>query len=528
MMKRFLSILIAWLCVGNTFADIRTSVQQLQQLMTAIQYLYVDTANVDKLSETGIKAILKELDPHSTYLDAEEVKAMNENLGGNFQGIGVRYTMETDTLYIISTVVGGPSEKVGILAGDRIMTVNDSVIAGQKLSNNDIQKRLRGPKGSHVKLGIARDGEKKLIYFDVTRDDIPVNSIDASYMATPTVGYIKISRFAASTTKELKDAMTKLDEQGMKDLIIDLQDNGGGYLQIAVEMANMFIPMNKVVVFTKGRSEMTREYRTSFGQKFGGKLVVLVDEESASAAEIFAGAVQDLDRGVIIGRRTFGKGLVQRPLDLVGGGMVRLTVSHYYTPSGRCIQKPYVNGDTDSYNKDILERYQHGEVFSADSIHFADSLKYSTANGRIVYGGGGIMPDVFVPLDTTKISTNHRTLIAQGVVSKYVLDYFKKNQKALRNKYKNFDDFNSGFSVSNKMIDDLCARAKADSVALDSIDSLYDNNLLKMQIKGNVAADLFESGCYNQVMNFSNKIFTEGLNVITDEKRYKELLAPKN
>ena len=525
MKKRLLAIAFCIVAlVGQTKAQLRTSIQQLQQLITAIEYLYVDTANVEKLSETGIRAILKELDPHSTYADKAEVKAMSENLGGNFQGIGVRYTMETDTLFVISTVVGGPSEKAGIMAGDRIMTVNDSVIAGVKLSTDDIQKKLRGPKGSHVKLGVKRDGEKKLIVFDVTRDDIPVYSVDAAYMATPTVGYIKVARFAATTPEEIGAALDKLTKEGLKDLIIDLQDNGGGYLQSAVEMANFFVPANKKVVYTQGRTERSYEYRTSTGKKFPGRLVVLVDEESASASEIFAGAIQDLDRGVIVGRRTFGKGLVQRPIELAGGGMVKLTVAHYYTPSGRCIQKPYTKGDNKSYSMDIVDRYMRGELLSADSIHFADSLKYTTANGRTVYGGGGIMPDCFVPLDTTKLSPNHQTLIARGVVSKFILEYFKDNQKKLKSRYKTFDAYDNGFEVTNDVIDKLCARAAADSVVLDSADVLYDNQLLKMQLKANVAADLFETGTFNQIMNRNNKIFNAGLDIINDEQKYWKIL----
>lgn len=524
-MKRILYIFLFCItCCFSVKADLRTSATTLQQLISAINYLYVDTANVDKLAEAGIKAMLKELDPHSTYSDEAEVKAMEENLGGNFQGIGVRYSIETDTIFIINTVIGGPSEKVGILAGDRIITVNDTVIAGTKLNTTEVQKRLRGPKGSHVKLGIMRDGDKNLIQFDVTRDDIPVYSIDASYMATPTVGYIQVSRFAQTTPEEIGIALDKLTALGMKDLIIDLQNNGGGYLQSAVEMANFFVPAGNLIVYTQGRNEKSRKYYTSNSKKFEGKIVVLVDEESASASEIFAGAIQDLDRGVIVGRRTFGKGLVQRPLDLPNGGMVKLTVAHYYTPSGRCIQKPYQKGKNENYRMDIVERYNRGELLSADSIHFADSLKYTTLNGRIVYGGGGIMADHFVPLDTTKLSPNHRTLVARGIVSKFILEYFRENQKKLQEQYKTFEEFNSGFEVTDKMIDKLCAKAVADSVKLDSTDVLYDNELLKMQCKANIAADLYETGAFSQIMNKNNKIFRAGLDIISNEEKYNKYL----
>ena len=526
-MKRLFCILICVACCLTVKADLRTSATTLQQLIAAIQYLYVDTANVDKLAEAGIKAMLKELDPHSTYADEAEVKSMDENLGGNFSGIGVRYSIETDTIFIISTVNGGPSEKAGIIAGDRIITVNDTVIAGIRLTTNEVQKRLRGPKGSNVKLGIMRDGDKKLLQFELIRDDIPIYSIDASYMVTPTVGYIQVARFAQTTPEEIGIALDKLTALGMQDVIIDLQNNGGGYLQSAVEMANFFIPSGNLIVYTQGRKEQARKYYTSNGKKFSGKIVVLVDEESASASEIFAGAIQDLDRGVIVGRRTFGKGLVQRPLDLPNGGMVKLTVAHYYTPSGRCIQKPYQKGKTDNYKLDLLERYNRGELLSADSIHFADSLKYTTANGRIVYGGGGILADHFVPLDTTKLSPNHRTLIARGTVNKFVMEYFRENQKHLQKEFKTFEEFNKGFNVTNDMIDNLCAKANADSVKLDSTDVLYDNELLKLQCKANIAADLYETGVFAQIMNKTNKIFCAGLDIITNEEKYNKYLNKK-
>ena len=526
-MKRLIALLCCiFTCVSLVRADIRSSIQQMQQVLTAVHFLYVDSANVDNLSEKAVVAILKELDPHSTYADPEEVRAMDENLGGNFHGIGIRYTMENDTLFVISTVVGGPSEKVGILSGDRIITVNDTIIAGKKLNTNDIQKRLRGPKETIVKLGIQREGDKDLITFNVVRDEIPVYSLDAQYMVTPTVGYIKISRFAATTPEEVADALDKLTAQGMKHLIIDLQDNGGGYLQSAVEIANFFIPAGKKVVYTQGRSERSREFRTAECKKFTGKIVVLVNEESASASEILAGAIQDLDRGVIVGRRTFGKGLVQRPIDLANGGMVKLTVAHYYTPSGRCIQKPYTKGKSDDYRRDIIDRYNRGELLSTDSIHFADSLKYKTEAGRTVYGGGGIMPDYFEPLDTARISPNHRTIIARGIMNKFVIDYFKANQKSLRAKYKTFTQFNQKFTVTREMIDDICAMAANDSIKLDPNDVLYDNNLLKLQCKANIAADLFETGAFSQVMNQTNKIFTAGIDIICDDTKYYKYLQP--
>lgn len=528
-MKRFLlSILFVWTLTSvSLWADTKTALQQLQQSLLWVDYFYVDTVNTDKLAETAIRAMLEELDPHSSYLTAEEVKSMNEGLGGNFEGIGVRYQMQEDTLYIINTVTGGPSEKVGIMAGDRIIMVDDTLIAGVKMSNKEIQRRLRGPKGTKVNVGIKRDGEPELIHFNITRDKIPVYSVDASYMPAPKVGYIKISRFAQTTPQEVAEAMAKLTKQGIESLIIDLQNNGGGYLNSAVELANFFLPNNQVVVYTQGRADRRREYKTGGGKKFEGKLVVLIDEESASASEILSGAIQDLDRGIVVGRRSFGKGLVQRPIELPGGSMIRLTVSHYHTPSGRCIQKPYTKGDKDNYNKDLSNRYESGELLSADSIHFADSLQYKTSNGRIVYGGGGIMPDIFVPLDTTKIAKTHRDLIAKGTYGRYIIEYFSKNQKTLKKKYKDFDAFNQGFETTDQMIAELCERGRADSVKVDTTELNKSLDLLKLQLKANIASDLFESNAFSQIMNEQNNIFRRGLQVICDDKLYQDIISGK-
>ena len=379
--------------------------RKLQIAELAINNLYVDSVDEGRLVEDGIRGMIEKLDPHSSYSTAKETKAMNESLNGSFDGIGVQFNMQEDTLLVIQTILKGPSERAGILAGDRIVAVNDTAIAGVKMAREEIMRRLRGPKGTKVKLTIVRRGIKDKLTFNVTRDKIPVKTIDGYYMIRPQVGYIRIGSFGATTYKEFMTAVGELRAKGMRDLILDLQDNGGGYLQAAVQIANEFLQPKDLIVYTEGRKFPRQEYHAQDGGSLReGKVVVLVNEFTASAAEIVTGAIQDQDRGLVVGRRTFGKGLVQRPVEFEDGSMMRLTIAHYYTPSGRCIQKPYTKGDKKDYSMDLDQRYKHGEFYSADSIHFADSLKYYTLRKhRTVYGGGGIMPDFF----------EHRT--AQGL-----------------------------------------------------------------------------------------------------------------
>lgn len=519
-------LLLGIFIAQNTYADVYNSIKTYSRAMMAFDALYVDTVNMDKLNEVAIKAVLKELDPHSTYLDAEEVSAMQENLGGNFEGIGVRYQMENDTLLVINTVSGGPSEKAGILAGDRIIMVGDSTIAGMKYPTKEIQRRLRGPQGSKVRLGVLRSGEKKMLWFDLKRDKIPVNSIDAFYMAAPGIGYIKLSRFALTTAKEVEDAIESLRNQGMKDIIIDLQDNGGGYLNAAAELAEQFLLDGELVVYTKGRTEGRRNYITRWNKNvFRGRLVIIIDEQSASASEIFAGCMQDVDRGVIVGRRSFSKGLVQRPIELPNGGMIRLTVAHYYTPSGRDIQKPYVKGDQKSYQHDIIDRLHRGELTSADSIHLPDSLLFHTRGGRKVYGGGGIMPDVFIPLDTTKLSNAHRAVIAKGTMNTFTLNYFKANQAKLKKKMPTLDDFISQkFEITENMVKDFIVQAKKDSVQNDSLETLLTNQIFKLHLKAYLANDLYENGAFTRIMNQTNNAFIKALEILAEENKYRSIL----
>lgn len=495
--------------------------RKLQIAELAISRFYVDKVDEDKLVEDAIRGMLEKLDPHSSYSTPKEVKALNEPLAGSFEGIGVQFNIVEDTLLVIQPVVGGPSEKVGILAGDRIVSVNDTAIAGVKMSRDDIMRRLRGPKGTKVVLGVVRRGIADKLSFRVTRDKIPVKSIDAVYMIRPEVGYVRIGSFGATTHDEFCDALAKLRKQGMRNLILDLQGNGGGYLQAAVNIANEFLQKNDLIVYTEGRQMSRNEYRAKGnGKLLDGKIVVLIDEYSASAAEIVTGAIQDQDRGMVVGRRSFGKGLVQRPIDLPDGSMIRLTVSHYYTPAGRCIQKPYTKGEAKDYAMDVINRLKHGELMSADSIHFADSLKcYTLREHRTVYGGGGIMPDYFVPLDTLAYTRFHRELSAKSYIINANLKYIDSHRKELTRKYKNFDAFRRDFVFPQEVIDKMIADAARDKVVPKDDEELKKSMpKLAMQLKALVARDLWDMSEYFAIVNEDSEIVRKGVEVITDNK----------
>lgn len=495
--------------------------RKLQIAEMAVSNLYVDSVDEKKLVEDAIRGMLKELDPHSSYADAEEVKAMNEPLQGNFDGIGVQFNMVDDTLLVIQPVSKGPSEKVGIMAGDRIVTVNDTAIAGVKMKREEIMKRLRGPRGTKVRLGIVRRGVSGRLEFTVRREKIPVKSIDAVYMIRPQVGYIRIGNFGATTYREFMDGMEKLKAQGMRDLVLDLQDNGGGYLQAAVEIANELLPKDELIVYTEGRRVRRMDYKAHGNGKFKrGRVFVLVNEFTASAAEIVTGAVQDHDRGTVIGRRTFGKGLVQRPIDLPDGSMIRLTIAHYYTPSGRCIQKPYKKGDMEDYAMDFEKRLKHGELTNRDSIHFSDSLKfYTLKKHRPVYGGGGIMPDVFVPLDTLQYTKFHRQLVLKGMVINASLKYIDSHRKQLKADYPSFDAFRGKFEVPQTLIDNLLKEAEKQKVKpKDDAELQRTLPYLKTQLKALVARDLFDMSEYFQIINETSDIVKAGLREVDDGK----------
>lgn len=519
----------AWLAPARSDAQEFRLTPDRKLLMSEqiIERFYVDSVNSDKMVQEAIVAMLKTLDPHSTYSDPEETKELTTPLTGNFSGIGVQFNMLNDTLFVIQTTSGGPSEKVGILPGDRIIQAGDSVIAGRKLPNSRIIKILRGEKGSQVLLKVLRKASPEPIAFLVTRDDIPVYSVDAAYMADPTTGYIRISRFGEETEKEFEKALSDLRAKGMQNLIIDLEDNGGGYLQAAHQLASHFLEKGDMVVYTDapkmGRSDFRVERAGDFRK---GRLVIMANQYSASAAEILSGAVQDNDRGLIVGRRTFGKGLVQRPFPFPDGSMIRLTVSRYYTPSGRSIQKPYAPGDEEAYRKDMLNRYEAGEFSSADSIHLPDSLRYSTLrNRRAVYGGGGIMPDLFVPIDTTMYSTYYRDLVAKGVINRFAITYVDAHRKSLRAEYLDGEAFDRGFTFTPEMLDEVVALGRADSVMPDSAMLEKSRPLIATIVKGLIARDLFESTDYFRVVNPAlSPSYRAALDLINDEERYNRLL----
>lgn len=483
----------------------------------AITNLYVDSVDEKKLAEDGIRGMIEQLDPHSSYSTAKETKEMNEPLQGSFEGIGVQFNMVKDTLLVIQPVVNGPSERVGILAGDRIVSVNDTAIAGVKMSKEDIMKRLRGAKGSKVRLGIVRRGIAGILKFTVVRDKIPVKTLDAAYMIRPHVGYIRIGSFGVTTYNEFMKAVETLKASGMKDLILDLQENGGGYLMAAVQIANEFLHNSDLIVYTQGRKVPRQDYcADGSGRLLDGKVFVLINEYTASAAEIVTGAIQDQDRGTVVGRRSFGKGLVQRPIDLPDGSMIRLTIAHYFTPSGRCIQKPYKKGDAIDYAMDIEKRFEHGELYSADSIHFADSLKYYTLRKhRVVYGGGGIMPDVFVPLDTTQYTKFLRQMAARSYIINANLKYIDVNRKQLKKQFATFNDFNARFEVPQSLIDDVVQAAEKDKIMPKDQQELQATlPQLRRQLKALIARDLWDMSEYFQVINETNPIVVKAVGLL--------------
>jgi carboxyl-terminal processing protease len=491
--------------------------RKLQYAEVAITNLYVDSVDEKKLVEDAIRGMIDKLDPHSSYLTPKEVKSLNEPLNGNFEGIGVQFNMIEDTLLVIQPVTNGPSERVGIIAGDRIVSVNDSAIAGVKMTKEEIMRRLRGPKGTKVHLGVMRQGIKDLLKFTVVRDKIPVKSIDATYMIRPGIGYIRIGSFGATTHQEFLESLDKLKAEGMQHLILDLQENGGGYLKAAVDISEEFLQKGDLIVYTEGRKVPRMDYTANGRGVFQeGKVVVLVDGYTASAAEIVTGAIQDQDRGIVVGRRTFGKGLVQRPVDLPDGSMIRLTIAHYYTPSGRCIQKPYTKGDGRDYAMDMMKRLKSGELMNADSIHFADSLKYETLRKhRIVYGGGGIMPDEFVPLDTTLYTKFHRELAAKSIVIQQNLRYVDNNRKELQNRWPSFADFKEQYEVPQSLVDAILAEGEKQNIKpKDEAELEKTLPYLKMQLKALVARDIWDMSEYFSVVNERSEMVKRALEVI--------------
>ena len=487
--------------------DIGKDVQKFRDVLTQIQTEYVDTVNTNSLVDDAIHHMLNKLDPHSAYIPARDRIAANEDLRGNFDGIGVEFNIFHDTIVVVSALSGGPSEALGIQSGDKIVKVDDKNLAGIGVTSTDVMKALKGPKGTEVKVTILR--KDKEIDYNIIRDKIPQYSVDVAYMVDAEVGYIKVNRFAATTFDEFRESLSKLKDQGMKKLVLDLQSNPGGYMNIAIDMADDFLASGKKIVFTHGKEKKydSQAMSTAKGDFEKGDLIVLINEGSASASEILAGALQDNDRAFIVGRRSFGKGLVQSPFDLSDGSELRLTISRYYTPTGRSIQKPYEDGD--EYSRDIISRYNHGEFFHADSIRFNDTLKYITQKGRTVYGGGGIMPDYFVPLDTTLTSHYLNELYTSSSIQEYTFGYGEDHKDALLEA--GFKQFLDKFIVTDQMLADLVKVGERNKVKADRKELAKKEKLFKVHIKAQIARKLWNNEGYFPVMNETNEIFIHAL-----------------
>ncbi len=524
-MRKLLYIVILLLsatAAASLFAQYIDPRQKLRMAEAVINQFYVDTVNEQRLVENAIKGMLDKLDPHSSYSNAEETRELREPLEGNFSGIGISFNMSSDTLYVIQTISGGPSERVGLLAGDRIIAVNDTNIAGQKVKNSRIMKMLRGPEGTTVEVTVLRKGRKNhpdTILFTITRDQIPIYSVDAAYMVDAKTGYLRLNKFAADTRDEVVKALTDLKKQGMRQLILDLVDNGGGYLNASVEILSELLGPDRLAVYTEGRASSRYDHHTvPFYNKplfDEGRLVVMANQYSASASEITAGAIQDWDRGLIVGRRTFGKGLVQRPFPFPDGSMMRLTVAHYYTPSGRDIQKPYDAGNQKKYHHDILDRLSSGELMHADSIKHIDSLKVNTLRlGRPIFGGGGISPDVFVPLDTTDFTNYYRDVMAKGIINKYTIRYVDANRNKLKKKYGDDSLFVKDFNVTRTMLKELYDMAEKEGVKFNEEEAGKSEPIFKTVIKGLIGRDTFDNPTYFKVFNEYDPIFREAYRLI--------------
>ena len=489
--------------------EVNRDVQKLREVLSLVKSEYVDDTKTDDLVEEAIVHMLGKLDPHSAYISSKDRISANEDLQGNFEGIGIEFSIFNDTLTVVHAISGGPSEAVGVRPGDRIVKVNEKLIANTKLTNLDVMRYLKGPKGTEVKIEVVRKNKKEPITFTIIRDKIPQLSVDAAYLVTPEIGYVKVNRFSQNTYQEVHDALTKLRREGMKKLVLDLQGNPGGYMDQAISIADEFLPKGEKIVFTKGQEKKYDEdaMATDKGDFEKGDLIVLVNEGSASASEIVSGALQDNDRALVVGRRSYGKGLVQRPFNLSDGSEVRLTISRYYTPSGRTVQKPYEN--LDEYDKDIMKRYKHGEFFTADSIHFNDSLKYKTLNGRTVYGGGGIMPDYFVPLDTTLISKYFNELSYANILREFAFNYAEQNNASL--KKMNFAAYQRDFQVGDAMLNQLTVMGKKSKIEPDYTDLKKNKKLFQVYLKAEIARRVWGNEAFYPIYNETNEVLQQAI-----------------
>lgn len=498
---------------GNRLGIINGSSNKLNALLRIVSDQYVDTVNMADLVEEAMPQILAELDPHSTYIPAQKLEEVNAELEGSFSGIGIQFTIQNDTIHVNAVIQGGPSEKVGLMAGDRIVTVDDSLFVGKKLTNERAMRSLKGPKGSMVKLGVKRTGEKDLLSFNITRGDIPQNTIDAAYMLNDRIGYIKVSKFGRTSHVELLNALAQLNHKQCKGLIVDLRGNTGGYMEAAIRMVNEFLPEGKLIVYTQGRKyPRAEEFANGTGSCQQMPLVVLIDEGSASASEIFTGAIQDNDRGTIIGRRSFGKGLVQQPIDFSDGSAIRLTIARYYTPSGRCIQRPYENGKDRNYELDLYNRYEHGEFFSRDSIKQNEKERFSTSLGRTVYGGGGIMPDIFVPQDTIGVTSYLTTVLARGLTIQYTFEYTDKNRQKL-NEFETEEKL-LGYLKRQGLVDQFVRFAEKKGVKRRNILIQKSHKLLEKNIYGNIIYNMLGLEAFLKYFNQSDETVKKGIEIL--------------
>ncbi|MZP56081.1 MAG: PDZ domain-containing protein [Bacteroidales bacterium] len=497
--------------------------------LNLIEDFYVDSTNLSKITEKVIIDMLRDLDPHSTYISAEEVKEANQPLLGNFEGIGISFNLLRDTIIVIEPIPGGPSEKVGLLPGDRIVTINGEKVSGIRITTTGVRNRLMGPKGTVVNIGVFRKGVRNILDYTIVRDKIPINSLDAAYMLDKETGYVKLNKFAATTDKEFRDAVAQLKQKNMKNLVIDLRNNGGGYMAAATDLANHFFRDKNLLVYLIGRKYPRKDYKSAgSGDLSSARVVVLTDEGSASATEIFAGAIQDWDRGVIIGRRTFGKGLVQNPFYLTDGSMIRLTIARYYTPTGRSIQSPYNEG-YDKYMSAFYKRYSDGEMISADSIHMPDSLKFRTlVNGRTVYGGGGIMPDVFMAADTANYSDYYRSLVRRDVFRSFVLEYTDRNRAKITSRYTSFDEFKEGFQFTSAEVNEFIK--KGEELGVKYVENQFNRSKEEMLLilKALVASNIWQVNEYYRIINEKDPVIDKALEVISDAGTYNRILRNRS
>ncbi|MFN8416302.1 MAG: S41 family peptidase [Cytophagaceae bacterium] len=484
---------------------------KLMEVIGLIQQDYVDTVNMEELTDYTITKMLEKLDPHTSYIPVSDIQMSHAQLEGDFEGVGIEFNIIKDTIYVISPISGGPSEKAGIQAGDKIVRINEENVGGVGFTSMDVFKRLRGKKGTEVKLGVVRNGSSKILYYNIIRDKIPTYSVDVYYMIDATIGYVKISRFAENTAAEFKAAVKALKEQGMQKLLIDLRENPGGYLNQATNIADELLSGNKLIVYTDGkRDQFDRKYNAGNSGLFeDGDIVVLINEGSASASEILSGAIQDHDRGIIVGRRSFGKGLVQEPKQLKDGSELRLTISRYYTPSGRCIQKPYEKDHPEEYEDELMERYKHGEFFNKDSIKVNDSLVYKTDKGRIVYGGGGIMPDIFVPRDTSDYSKLLVGVLNQNIIREYALEYYQKNKATLEKM--SYEQYQKSFEISGAMFNDILKRAQLAKIVYTDSDIQKSKKTIENYMKAYIARGVWGNKGFYPIYNLTDEIYLQGI-----------------